>query len=125
MKSVKQIIIDQIQLAISKPENSYMTPYSPTSDKKDHLRIQMLNTRKSAESVYNLIINKMKRLFEAVCCILGAIIIVLICIFFSGMWFAMTMIGKGLIMFVLVLIGITIYVSLKTTKDEKRSNGRS
>lgn len=46
---------DQIQLAISKAENYYDTPYARTSDGKDSLHIKMLDTSKAADSVLSLL----------------------------------------------------------------------
>jgi hypothetical protein len=46
---------DRIQIAISKPENQYKTPYARTSDGKDSLHIWMINTSKSADSVIQLL----------------------------------------------------------------------
>ena len=46
---------DKIQIAISKPEAKYKSPYARTSDSKELLHIYMVDTKKASEEVIKLL----------------------------------------------------------------------
>ena len=45
--------LEEIILAIAHPDNKYWTNHGQTQDKKDYLRVKMIEVRKAAERIFN------------------------------------------------------------------------